>query len=53
MPYRRIGNIIWYKKLGYWHIKQKCKDIDAAKSAMHLLLGIEHGWRPTKINVSR
>lgn len=47
MPYKRIGASIYHKKGGSWKVKQKAKSVDAAKRAMSLLQGIEHGWKPT------
>ena len=47
MPYRRKGKTIYHKKGGKWTKKQTCSSVAAAKKAMNLLRGVEHGWRPT------
>lgn len=43
MPLKRKGRIIYHKVGGKWKIKQRCKSIKNAKSAMRLLQGIFHG----------
>ena len=47
MPYRRVGNKVYHKKGGKWKVKQTCSSPGAAKSAIRLLQGVEHGWKPT------
>jgi hypothetical protein len=47
MPYKRVGKTIYHKKDGKWSVKQTCGSIAAAKKAMNLLHGVEHGWEPT------
>jgi hypothetical protein len=47
MPYKREGRTIYHKKGGKWKVKQVCKSIAAAKRALRLLHGVEHGWGPT------
>jgi hypothetical protein len=48
MPYKRKGKVIYSKSSGSWKVKQRCKSVEKAKSAIKLLKGIEHGWRPDK-----
>ncbi len=48
MPYRRVGKTIQHKKAGKWTKKQTAASIPAAKRAMNLLRGIEHGMVPRK-----
>ena len=48
MPYRRVGKTIQHKRAGKWTKKQTTKSIPAAKRAMNLLRGVEHGWKPTR-----
>jgi len=47
MPYKREGKKILHKKDGKWSVKQTASSVKNAKSAMRLLQGIEHGWKPT------
>lgn len=47
MPYRRVGKTIQHKKGGKWTKKQTAKSVPAAKRALNLLRGVEHGWTPT------
>jgi len=47
MPYRRVGKVVQHKKGGKWSKKQTAKSIPAAKRALNLLRGVEHGWTPT------
>ena len=47
MPYRRVGRKVYHKKGGKWKVKQTCKSEAAAKSAIRLLHGVKHGWKPT------
>ena len=49
MPYKRVGKTIYTMASGTWKIKQKCGTIEKAKKAMHLLLGLEHDWEPTRV----
>ncbi len=42
MPYKRILNRIYVKHRGKWSLKQKCKSVKNAKSALRLLRSIEH-----------
>lgn len=48
MPYKVSGNKVLHKKGGTWKVKQICKSNAAAKKAINLLRGVEHGWKPTK-----
>jgi len=48
MPYKRIGRKVMHKKGGKWKVKQTCKSEAAAKSAIRLLYGVEHGMVPRK-----
>ena len=47
MPYKLRGSSVLHKKGGKWTVKQTCKSPAAARSAMKLLQGVEHGWKPT------
>lgn len=47
MPYRRVGRTVFHKKGGKWKKKQTAKSVSAAKRALNLLRGVEHGWQPT------
>lgn len=47
MPYRRVGKVVQHKKGGKWSKKQTCASPAAAKRAMDLLRGVEHGWKST------
>jgi len=46
MPYKVVGSTVYSKSSGKWRKKQTCKSSEAAKSAMRLLYGIEHGMKP-------
>lgn len=46
MPYRVSGSTVYHKKGNKWSVKQKCKSPAAAKAAVRLLYGIEHGLKP-------
>lgn len=48
MPYRRKGRTIYSKATGKWRKKQTCRSVAAAKRALKLLRGIEHGLVPRK-----
>lgn len=48
MPYKVEGNKVMHEKNGKWSVKQTCKNHEAAMSAMRLLQGIDHGWKPDK-----
>ena len=48
MPYKVLGKNVLHKKGNKWSIKQTAKSHDNAIKAMHLLQGIEHGWKPGK-----
>jgi len=48
MPYKRVGRKVMHKKGGKWKTKQTCKSVAAAKKAINLLRGVEHGWKPTR-----
>jgi len=48
MPLKRVGKTIYHKVGGKWKKKQTCNSIEAAKRALRLLQGIEHGWTPTR-----
>ena len=48
MPYKVQGNRVMHKKGGKWTVKQTCRSNAAARSAMRLLYGIEHGMKPRK-----
>ena len=47
MPYKVEGNNVLHQVGGTWKVKQKCSSHANAVSAMRLLQGIEHGWKPT------
>ncbi len=47
MPYRRRGKVVQHKKAGKWVKKQTAGSEAAAKRALNLLRGVEHGWKPT------
>jgi hypothetical protein len=50
MPYKIGSNkksILHYKN-GRWSVKQTCSSPAAAKRAIRLLRGIEHGMKPRK-----
>ena len=47
MPYKISGNKVLHKKGGKWSVKQKCSSPANARSALRLLYGVEHGWKPT------
>jgi len=47
MPYKREGRKVLHKKGGKWKVKQTCASPAAAKKAINLLRGVEHGWKPT------
>jgi len=46
MPYKVEGNKVLHFKDGKWKVKQTCESPAAAKRAMRLLYGIEHGMKP-------
>ena len=46
MPYKVSGNRVMQKKGGKWSTKQICGSPEAAKAAMRLLHGLEHGMKP-------
>ena len=46
MPYLRKGKTIYHKVGSKWKVKQICKSIASAKSALRLLRGIAHGMKP-------
>jgi hypothetical protein len=48
MPYKRVGKTIYTKASGKWKKKQTAKSVAAAKKAMSLLRGVEHGWKPSR-----
>lgn len=48
MPYRLKGKTVYSKSTGTWKKKQTCKSVVAAKRALKLLYGIEHGMKPRK-----
>ncbi len=37
MPYKRKGNVVYSKRGGSWHVKQRCKSAAKAKAAIRLL----------------
>jgi hypothetical protein len=47
MPYKVEGSDVLHFKNGKWSVKQHCDSPAAADSAMRLLEGIEHGWKPS------
>jgi len=47
MPYKKSGRRVLHKKSGKWTVKQTCSSPAAAKKAINLLRGIEHGLKPT------
>ena len=48
MPYKVVGSDVYHKKGGKWSKKQHCKSPAAARAAIRLLQGVEHGWKPSK-----
>lgn len=48
MPYKRKGKVVYHYKGGKWRVKQVCKSEAAAKAAIRLLYGVEHGMVPRK-----
>jgi hypothetical protein len=48
MPYKIEGSNILHQVNGKWKVKQHCSSPAAAMSAMRLLQGVEHGWKPTE-----
>ncbi len=48
MPYKAIGSVIYHFKNGKWSVKQHCGSSKAAKRAIRLLQGIEHGMKVRK-----
>ena len=48
MPYKRRGKTIYKKSGGKWRKKQTARTVAAAKKAMNLLRGVEHGWKPRR-----
>jgi Zn/Cd-binding protein ZinT len=49
MPYRVSGSNVLHYKGGKWKVKQHCKSPAAAKRAISLLRGVEHGMKPRKV----
>jgi len=47
MPYVRKGRTIYKKTASGLKKKQTAKSVAAAKRALNLLRGVEHGWKPT------
>jgi len=47
MPYKIVGKKVMHQKGGKWAVKQTCSSPAAAKKAVNLLRGVEHGWQPT------
>lgn len=47
VPYKRVGNVVYHKKGGKWSVKARCRSASAAEAQVHLLQGVEHGWKPT------
>ena len=47
MPYKSVGNKVYHKKGGKWKVKQTCGSAAKAKSAVNLLRGVKHGFKPT------
>jgi len=43
MPYKRVGKTIYSKATGRFRKKQTCGSVAAAKRALKLLRGLEHG----------
>ena len=46
-PYKVKGAAVYHMKGGRWVKKQQAKSHENAIKAMHLLQGVEHGWKPT------
>jgi len=46
-PYKIKGKAIYHLKGGRWIKKQQCSSVENAKAALRLLMGVEHGWKPT------
>ena len=47
MPYKVKGSAVYHKKGNRWVKKQQTSSPENAMKAMHLLMGVEHGWKPT------
>jgi len=41
MPYRRRGKVIYTKSGGRWKVKQRCRTVENAKTAMRILRDLE------------
>ena len=48
MPYKLSGNKVLHYKGGKWVVKQVCRSVAAARRAINLLRGVEHGWVPSR-----
>ena len=48
MPWIRKGNTIYKRTSRGLKKKQRARSVGAAKKALNLLRGIEHGWKPTR-----
>jgi hypothetical protein len=53
MPYKVKGKQVLHFKHGKWSIKQTAHSHDNAIKTMHLLYGIESGWKPTGDKTSK
>ena len=47
MPYKVVGNKVLHNINGQWTIKQTASSHTKALRTVHLLQGIDHGWKPT------
>jgi hypothetical protein len=48
MPYRREGSDVYHLKHGRWVLKEHTRSPGKARAAVHLLYGLESGWRPSR-----
>lgn len=46
MPYKIKGKEVWHKKGNKWLLKQTATSHAKAIKTVHLLQGLEHGWKP-------
>ena len=47
MPYKIIGKDVYKKEHGHFKLVAHHKSLKKAKSQIHLLHAVEHGWKPT------
>lgn len=48
MPYKVVGKKVMHNITGKWTVKQVAKSHLNAIKTVHLLQGIEHGWKPKR-----